>query len=53
VELDQLIGSYADKVALSEDGLYEGCEDCGDCRMMVDENVLGRMEEILAEAYEA
>ena len=45
--------SYADKVAMSEDGLYEACDSDDDCPLMVDENVLSRMEEILAEAYEA
>ena len=53
VELDQLIGSYADKVALSEDGLYDDCEEYGDCPIMGDEHVLSRMEEVLADAYEA
>lgn len=51
--MDQLISSYADKVALSEDGLYDDCEEYGDCPLMMDEHVLSRMEEVLAEAYEA
>lgn len=55
VELDQLIKSYQDKVALSEDGLYDqlDCEEGVDCPLMADEHVLGRLEEVLADAYEA
>ena len=53
VELDHLIDSYADKVALSEEGLYEDCDEYGDCPLMTDERVLSRMEEVLADAYEA
>lgn len=55
VELDHLIDSYADKVALSEDGLYDDCDEYGgDCQLLMgDERVLSRMEEVLAEAYEA
>jgi len=34
-------------------GLYDGCEEGVDCPIMADEHVLARMEEILAEAYEA
>jgi hypothetical protein len=53
VELDQLVKSYADKVALSEEGLYDDCKPGVDCPLMASEHVLGRMEDILAEAYEA
>lgn len=53
VELDELVKSYSDKVALSEEGIYDDCEPGVDCGLMVNENVLGRMEEILAEAYMA
>jgi len=39
---------------MSEDGLYDKCEEPGvDCPLMQDEHVLGRMEEVLADAYEA
>ena len=53
VELDELVRSYQDKVDFSELGLYDDCEDGVDCPIMADEHVLARMEEILAEAYEA
>ena len=53
VELDQLISSYQDKVVMSEDGLYDDCEKGVDCPIMADEHVLSRMEEVLADAYEA
>ena len=53
VELDKLIDSYQDRVELSEDGLYDDCEEGVDCPIMADEHVLSRMEEVLADAYEA
>jgi len=55
VELDQLVQSYSDKVHLSEEDLYDfdDCEPGYDCPIMADEHVLGRMEDVLAAAYEA
>ena len=39
---------------MSEEGLYDDCERPGiDCPLMGDEHVLGRMEDILADAYAA
>ena len=56
VELDDLIRSYQEKVAESEEGyaLLRDCELSGgqNCPLMADAEVLDRMEEILAEAYE-
>lgn len=43
-------------MALSEEGLYDEFSDCEpgvDCPVFADENALARMEEILAQAYEA
>ena len=56
VELDDLVRSYAEKAALSEDpdyyqGIYDDCEEGVDCPLFGDEVVLGRLEEVLADAY--
>lgn len=53
VELDDLVKSYSDRVALSEEGIYDDCVPGVDCGLMADEHVLTRMEDILAEAYMA
>ena len=56
VELDDLIRSYQEKVAESEEGyaMLRDCELSGgeNCPLMADEEVLSRFEDILAEAYE-
>ncbi len=51
--MDKLIDSYHDRVELSEEGLHDDCEEGVDCPIMADEHVLSRMEEVLADAYEA
>ena len=41
-------------MALEDEGLYEGCQEPGiDCPLMTDERTLGRMEEVLGDAYAA
>ena len=52
-----MIRSYQEKVAESEEGyeMLRDCEESGgtNCPLMADETALSRMEEILADAYDA